>query len=525
MIEEMNQPQLIPHDKHSLKTRYLYKLISNIFGFGINIIIAAITPRGLGPKSYGDYTFLMGFFTETKIFFDGGVSIGFYNKLSRRQHENGLISFYFRFLLLVSSLILGFVVLSQLTRIYPKLWPAQSIGYVYMAVIAVALTWFSQGADQIADALGLTIYSERARMLQKLIGLLLLASLFFSHVLNLRNYFLYQYFNYLLLAGLCVWIIRTKGHLLLEGWRLSLAQAKKYLHEFYHYTYPLFIFSVAGLLTGILDRWLLQVFGGSIQQGFYGLSYHIGVMCFVFTGAMTPLIIRDYSIAYAQKDTKRIAGLLRRYVPMLYAVTAYFACFIAVNSDKVVLILGGSEFKTAGLAVMIMAFYPIHQTYGQLSSSLLLSINKTKLYSSIGISLSILGVIISYFLLAPHRLMGLDLGANGFALKTVFINIISANCMLYFNCKFLGVSFWKYLCHQALPVVCFVLLAIFSSFICKVFLKQGSNVIVNILFSGFIYTVMVAVITFLFPIIFGLERKHMRDALEIIKKMIARDGS
>lgn len=524
MNEEMIQPQLIPQDKHSLKTRYMYKLISNIFGFGINFVIATIIPRGLGPRSYGDYTFLTGFFTEVKIFFDGGVSIGFYNKLSRRQHEKGLVSFYFRFLLLVASLILGFVVLSQLFRIYPKIWPDQNIGYVYMAVIAVALTWFSQAADQMADAFGLTIYSERARVIQKLIGLLLLVSLFFSHALNLRSYFFYQYFNYLLLAGLCVWIIKAKGHLLFEAWNLTLAQTKKYLHEFYQYTYPLFIFALVGLITGILDRWFLQVFGGSIQQGFYGLSYHIGVMCFVFTGAMTSLIIRDYSIAYGQKDLKRIAGLLRRYVPMLYAITAYFSCFIAVNSDRVVLILGGSEYKTAGLAVMIMAFYPIHQTYGQLSSSLLLSIDKTRLYSNIGISLSFLGLIMSYFLLAPHKLMGLNLGANGFALKTVIINIISANCMLYFNCRFLGVSFWKYLCHQALPVTCFILLAAFSAFICARVFRQGSHVIVDILFSGVIYTFMVIIVTYFFPIIFGLEKKHIWDALGKIKKIAVKHG-
>lgn len=521
----MDEIQAIPRDRHSLKRRYMYKLVSNIFGFGINLIIAAIVPRALGPKSYGDYTFLNGFFLEMKIFFDSGVSIGFYNKLSRRQHEKGLISFYFRFLLLLFSLILGFVFLSQQTHIYTRLWPSQSIGYVYMALIAMILAWFSQAVDQMADVFGLTMYSERARMLQKFLGLLLVVFLFFSHSLNLRSYFVYQYFNYLLLAGMCVWIIRSRGYFLFAGWRLTLTQIKKYLHEFYHYVHPLFIFAVVGMLLGILERWLLQVFGGSVQQGFYGLSYYIGVMCFVFTGAMTPLIIRDYSIAYAKKDFQRIAGLLRRYVPLLYAVTAYFSCFIAVNSDKVVLILGGSQYKSAELAVKIMAFYPIHQTYGQLSSSLLLSIDKTKLYRNIGISLSLLGVVISYFLLAPHRLMGLNLGATGFALKTVLINIISANCILYFNCRFLGVSFLEYLRHQALPVACFILLAVLSSFTCNTLLKQGSHVIVSVVLSGIIYTFLVMAAGYLFPAIFGLEKKHIRDALEKIKRVFARNGN
>lgn len=511
--------------EHSLKKRYFYKLGSNIFGFGINLIIAAITPRGLGPKSYGDYSFLTSFFTEIKIFLDGGVTIGFYNKLSHRQQEKGLVSFYFRYLLLASFLILCFVGFINLTGIYPKMWPAQNMLYVYMAVVAIILTWFSQAADQMADAFGLTVYSEKARVIQRLAGLLILLSLFFLRNLNLGSYFLYQYFNYLLLAVMCIWIIRVKGNFLLESWRLSAAQMKKYLHEFYNYSFPLFIFAVVGLLTGILDRWLLQVFGGSIQQGFFGLSYHIGVMCFVFTGAMTPLIIRDYSMAYARNDLKHIAGLLRRYVPLLYAITAYFSCFIAVNSEKVVLILGGSEYKTADLAVKIMAFYPIHQTYGQLSSSLLLSIDKTRLYRNIGVSLALLGVAVTYFLLAPGSLMGLNLGATGFALKTVIINIVSANCILFFNCRFLGVSFWKYLSHQALPVVCFILMAVFSAFTCNNILKDDTHVLINILFSGLLYTFMVAASAYFFPIIFGLERKHMGAVLGYIRKALRRNGN
>lgn len=519
MTEGLILAQPIPQDKHSLKKRYLHKLTANIFGFGINIVIAAITPRGLGPKNYGDYNFLTGFFLEVKTFFDGGVSIGFYNKLSHRQKEKGLVSFYFKFLFLVSIIIVSFVFLSHLTGLYTKLWPAQQINYIYMAAIAIILTFFSQGVDYVTDAFGLTVYSERARMLQKTAGLLLLASLFIFHNLNLRNYFLYQYFNYLVLIGMFVWIIRLKGYFLLETCKLTLVEIKKYSREFYRYSFPLFVFSIVGLIAGVLDRWLLQVFGGSIQQGFYGLSYQIGVMCFLFTGAMTPLIMRDYSIAYAEKNIKRITELFRRYVPMLYAVAAYFSCFIAVNSNKVVFILGGSEYKSADLAVKIMAFYPIHQAYGQLSSSLLLSVGRTKLYRDISIILSLSGLVVTYFLLAPPSLMGFGLGATGLAIKIVVINIINVNCFLYFNCRFLKISFWKYVCHQGVPIVCFVMLAFFSAFICDGVLRLGKHIIIGLLLSGFFYTIMIAIVTYYFPIIFGLEKKHIHMAFGYIKKI------
>ena len=97
--------------------------------------------------------------------------------------------------------------------------------------------------------------------------------------------------------------------------------------------------------------------------------YQIGSLCFLFTGAMTPLFTRELSIAFSNGDLPRMAELFRRYIPMLYSIAAFFSCFIAVQADKVVYIFGGNKFEGAATAVTIMAFYPLHQTYGQLSGS------------------------------------------------------------------------------------------------------------------------------------------------------------
>ena len=75
---------------------------------------------------------------------------------------------------------------------------------------------------------------------------------------------------------------------------------------------------------------------------------------------MTPLFMRELSIAHENKDLDKMKRMFRRYMPILYAITAYFSCFIAVEADKVVYIFGGNRFNGAIIAVAIMAFYPIH---------------------------------------------------------------------------------------------------------------------------------------------------------------------
>lgn len=505
----------------SLKKRYLYKLVSNILGLGIGIVTAGIVPRGLGPKYYGDYNFLTSIFNQIKGFLDMGVSVGFYNKASQRQNEQGLIAFYFQFVTIASCLIVLFIMFLHVTGLHTIVFPDQKLIYIYMSAILVILTWFGQGFDQMTDAFGLTIYSERARIIQKALGAALLILLFLYQILTLQNYFYYQYFNQILLAGMFIWIIKRNKDLIKEKWKLTLVQIKTYFFEFYHYSFPLFVESSIGMVAGFCERWLLQIFGGSIQQGFYGFSFNIGALCFLFTGAMTPLLTREYAIAYANNDIKKMALLFRRYVPMFYSLAAFFSCFVIIQSERIVYLLGGNDYKTANLTVKIMALYPIHQVYGQLSTAVLLAAGKTKLFRNIGIFSSLIGLLLTFFFLAPRKYLGLNAGANGLAVKMVLIVIIVVNIFLYYNSKFLKISFWKYLAHQVVSFGCLLLTAFSVTNFVDYILKMQGKVIVSFLISGCMYTSAVLLIAYYYPVIFGLRNDDFNFAINFIRKKVA----
>ena len=53
----MNNSKINFYKEDSLKKRYLYKLGTKFIGFPIGLITAAIIPRGLGLRAYGDYNF------------------------------------------------------------------------------------------------------------------------------------------------------------------------------------------------------------------------------------------------------------------------------------------------------------------------------------------------------------------------------------------------------------------------------------------------------------------------------------
>lgn len=503
----------------SLKKRYFAKLFANLVGLAIALVTEAIIPRGLGPRAYGNFSFLSNFFNRIVGFLDMGTSTGFYTKLSQRQQDFGLVSFYLLFAGLVSFLVFVFVGCIHVTGVYTTLLPEQTSFYIYLAAVWGILTWLVQILNKMADAYGVTVSTEIARILQKGLGFVLILALFLTNQLNLSNLFYYHYCILIFLTLAFIWVMEHNGHSLRQSWRLSWNKTKAYTKEFYDFSHPLFVGALVGLIIGFLERWMLQMFGGSLQQGFYGLSYKIGAVCFLFTSAMTPLIVREFAIAFDKKDIREMARLFRRYIPMLYAISAYFACFIAVQASKVTYIMGGEKFNQATLAVMIMAFYPIHQTYGQLSGSVFMATGQTGLYRNIAIIFSLIGLPLTYFLIAPGDKMGLNAGASGLAIKMVVLQFIAVNVQLYFNARLLNLRFWRYLGHQFVSMGILLILALLTRLLIDHVLILDS-VLISFLINGIIYSILVAGLLMAFPIIFGLNRNDIRSFKQMVFQKI-----
>lgn len=504
----------------SLKKRYIVKLFSNIFGLIIGLGTQAIIPRGLGPSAYGNFNYLTNFFQQIFGFLDMGAINCFYTKLSQRQKDFKIISFYFYFLGIISLFVLVFLAAGQAFSIYPVILPDQKLFYIYLAAFWGILTCFSLAIDRMADAYALTVYQEMARVWQKIFGLLLILTLYLSHQLNLTSFFLYNYIIMFFIGVVVFSIFEKNGYSMRRSWRLSFGEVQQYFQEFYQYSRPLFTMGIFCVIINLADRWMLQYFGGSIEQGFYGLSSLIGSICFIFTGAMIPLIWRELSVAYGKKDFEHMSHLFRRYFPLLYSIVAILSCFIAIQADKVIYIMGGHQYSGALWTLVVMAFYPIHQTYGQLTASVCMAAGQTSLYSKIGLASAIVGLPLGYFLVAPAKNMGLNAGATGLAIKMVVMQIIGVNILLYYNCRLLKLNFSRYAGHQILAVFLFLVFSAFAMFVVDRWLVPQHYMLINFLFSGIVYLCMIMGLLYYKPSLFGLDRKDISWVAQLVLQKI-----
>ena len=171
----------------SLNKRYFYKLSTSFIGFVMSLVTAAVVPRGLGPRSYGDFNFLTNFFTQITGFLDMGTSMCFYNRLSQRPRDFSLAAFYRYFMVTVALIMVGFVIFAHLTSIHIHLWPDQKIFYVYLAAGWSIFIWITNLFNKMTDAYGLTVPAEKARVFQKVLGVILIVLLYIlkSKVLEL----------------------------------------------------------------------------------------------------------------------------------------------------------------------------------------------------------------------------------------------------------------------------------------------------------------------------------------------------
>jgi len=497
----------------SLKKRYFYKLGAGLIGTPISVIMAAIVPRSLGPAAYGNFTFLTQFFTKTVGFFDTGTSIGFYTKLSQRLHEKGLIKFYWFFVIFMSFMVIIFVPIVFMFNKQNILWPDQSIKYICMALIFSLFTWYSQIVIKIVDAYGYTAKGEIVRIIRRVIGLVIILALFFIGNLNLTTFFCYHYVCIFIIIIGCRYFFKKNGISLFPKIKLKSGQVKNYIKEFWIYSHPLLTYSFVGLFVGIFDIWILQKIAGSVQQAFYGLAFRISGIIFLFASSMTPLITREFSIAFGNKNIDKMRKLFIRYIPMLYVVVAFFSIFLSVNANTVSLIVGGRKFIHASVPIMIMSIYPMHQTYGQLSGSVFYATVKTKLYRNIGIIMMLIGLPVTFFLLASPKYYGLNLGATGLALKMVLIQFIGVNIQLWFNSKYLKMSFLKFFSHQLYTIVYLAFIAFLSLHLCKVI---SSNLIISFLANGLFYVIFTILLIYFIPGIISSSRNEINKYFRLI---------
>lgn len=522
---------------HSLKKRFTYKLVGNIAALALGVVALALVSRVLGPADFGRFEFLTANFKLVLDTLTLQLPIAYFNWISRKGHKENTdyatgLTFYWAIGSTTMFAVFIYAAIESGNSVW--LWPDVDASYLWYALALTFAVSFYQLCIYLADGRGLTVGLEKIRLVQNVIKTAVILLLFGWGILSLSSYFIVQ------IAVVCfssiasvVWLGSRNALTarLLTFWSTEKAEKEKFNEFIISYAQPLIVTMLVGFVFLYFDRWFLQVIGGSTQQGYYALSERLGMIIFIFTSAMTPLIMREFAFAYEERDMARLSGLFER-IKIFIFIAAVAGCFMSVQSEAIVTLFAGDKYSDAIIPVAIMALYPIHQTFGQLSGSLLIATGRTRLYANLAVAMMIVSAPVSYLLLASHDFLipGLALGATGLAIKMVLIQFLGTNVQLYFNTKFLGASFRQWLVMQFKVIVVVYLVAFLTSFASKQIpetmllsmntfeITQSQFVaVLRLATAGMLYLILIIIVIAVAPNLVGIDRRDL-------KCLIARQG-
>lgn len=485
----------------SFKKKYVFKLVTSFAGIPLNLLTALLIPRMLGPSLFGDYKYLIYSFTQVTSFF--GTSNNFLAVgLAKNNYDKILISFYWTLLLvlvLAVSVLLIPVLHSTLCNIF---FPGQNINYIWIAYFLVLFTFISQVLESMIDSCGLTTNGSIVNILAKLIGAAFLLLFFYSfHWRGIFPVFAIGYISTFFLVSGFSWMM-VKRNIPVLHVKISLHDFKERFKSFYQYTEPLFILTIVGLPLSFLNRWMLQIFGGSLEQGYFSLSDSFSSFVIMFSNSFIPLLTREFAISFNNDDLSRMSSLFIKSLSFLFAISSFFSVFLLLNASDATLIVGGRSFEGAILPVSIMILYPIPYVINNILYAFIYSTNRTVLLRNVMLISSFVGVFVTFVLVAPTKYLGFNLGAAGFAISMVFNTSLIYLVLLKYCASALGVSWGKIMANHIIVLVLFLAEGIIAIKICELFIKDS---LLLFFLSGFLYSAGVFLILLKFPKLLGVS--------------------
>ena len=499
---------------NSITKRYFFKLTTSILLVPLNLLIISIISRSLGPNLFGQYRYLIYFFTLLSSFI--GFGGNFLNsELAKNHYDKILISFYQLFMLLlwlVVAIVLILVVwLNGIEYIFPEV---KNNLFIWLGFLLAFVTFFSQMYESMTDACGLTKKASLFTFLSKLIGLILLIIfVFFFKLVNLYS-ILFISIIPILISAFALRRVLISNNINLNDCLITWVVFKHKFKEFFKYSHPLLTVSIVLFSFGFFTRWGLQFFGGSVEQGYFSFSDSFSGFVIIFANSIIPLLQREFSISHNSKDLKKMKFLFENSLLLFIAFASFFSIFLVFNARIFTSIIGGHSFDGSVICTQIMLLYPIPYVGNNILNATCYATNKTKLLRNVQIFIVLLNSIITFLLIAPEKYWGFNLGAIGFAMSLVAVTYLNHIILLVYCSKMFELN-WIDLILKYLRIIgAFLIIGLLCFFLDKLL---TFNPLYTLILNGLLYFFISVLLLFYLPSLVGFTRLNINEYIEVVK--------
>jgi O-antigen/teichoic acid export membrane protein len=488
--------------------RFVVSFTGNIIKLSLSFFTGLIIARGLGPNDYGNFSFLLTSFLSLRQLLDMGTSQAFYTFISEKKRSKGFFKYYFLWVLLQLIITIMFIWILCPRSLFNTLWVGNAKHLVILAFLAsFTMTQLWEMITSIGESIRDTFYIQVRNIAVAITYFVVVLALYYSGNLGIKELYILIISIYLSFSYL--YYKKVNKAIINKSLSVSFNQV---LSEYTKFCKPLVIYSWAGFAYTFLDNWMLQMFGGSEQQGFYSIGLRFTTLSLIATTSILRIFWKEIAEANENMDNAKIVQLYNRVPLLLYFAAAALSCFILPFTKEIIHWLLGQDYEDAWLPLTLLFILPLFQSLGQISGSFFIATRRVKLYTKLGLIIIISSFPITYVLIAKTEMLipGFGLGAVGLALKIVILGIVEANLKMYFIAKILGIPYkWFYQIYIFVPLFLFGILGkYFSGYILSlVHLKEIS--LLWFATAALIYLFFLISTIRLFPKFIGLTRSEI----------------
>jgi O-antigen/teichoic acid export membrane protein len=494
----------------SIKIRFFATLTINVLRAGISFITGLAIARYLGPEGYGHYSFLLGSFAAMISLVDMGTSSAFYTFISRNCRGKKFYLYYGFWVVVRFSLLLFFVLLAP-ADLREKVWLGHSKEIILLALLPVfSMNQIWQFVGQMGESIRDTVGVQIRNLVLSISFLVCILLLIKSNLLSIKSLFLTNAALYFVLAFIYgVRLYRSPGLLSQNN-----ESFRDILREFKIYCAPLFFYTMVGFIYTFTDYWLLQRFGGAVQQGYYAVSSQFAAISLLATTSMIQVFWKEIAEANAQGNMVRVQMLYNKVSRVLYFGGALASCILIPFSKEIITLLLGADYVPGWPVFVLMLFYPIHQSLGQVTGTMLFAGGRTKTKALIGLIFMGISIVMTVIFLAPRTWVvpGLELGAVGLALKMVICQLIEVTLMGLYVARYISAKYdWVYQVYIILVLLSIGGISKLVAHKAVMALKLADSGIAIMVIAGFSYLSFVSILMWYRPTIAGIEKVQVRN--------------
>lgn len=493
----------------SVRERYAFTVGTNLLRGLLSFVTGMLLARWLGPDQFGAMAFLLGTFLAIRQLLDMGSSMAFFTFMSQRLRSRRFVFYFFGWLALQFTLLLAAVGLLFPSEWVEAIWQGEQRGLVLLAFAAA----FMQNSlwpvvQQASESQRRTLWVQSIAVIIWTAHLAAVTMLWLLGLLGLYAVFAAIAIEYLLAAIVAISRLSYAGEAEADN-----GSREPVLRKFLSYCAPLIPYAWVGFAYEFADRWLLQNYGGSVEQAYYQVGARFATISLVATTSILRIFWKEIAEAEYRHDHERAAVLFRKVSRSLFLMGAVIAGFLIPWTEDLLLLLLGSAYAGGALTLSIMLIYPVHQSLGQICGTMLYATERVWFLVTSGIVYSFVSIVVTYLLLA---VLGLE--AEGLAIKMVALQLIQVNVLIFIVSRIWKRRFdWIYQ-----PVS----LAILIAFGWLVYVIAGAvmgnvvSIIVKMLFAGFIYMLLTAGLVYSQPWLAGMERAElMANAGRLVRRV------